>query len=166
MKTLVFVLMTYSLTATCYAKDNFHFGVGTAAIVLDSASFTAPGMNVTAFGGYQFSDLFIAEVQFTTVSKLEDGSTIQPTFYSGSVLRYYSLNEQLAFYYRVGAIYWEADIRLGQNITISKSGTDINLGAGFELQLNEKINIRQDLQYFGVGDGKAAHLGFSLVYQF
>lgn len=166
MKILVFVVMTYSLTAICYAKDNYYFGVGTAAIVLDSTSFTAPGMDLTAFAGYQFSNHFIVEIQYTTVSKLEDGSTIQPTFFSGSMLRHFSLNEQLALYYRVGAVYWETDIRLGQNRTISKSGSDITLGAGFELQLNEKINIRQDLQYFSVDDGKAAHLGFSIVYQF
>jgi len=167
MKKWIFVLGLVFGTTPLFANQPFYAGSGVGGLVVESDNFVAGGAGFNVFAGYRVNEYLNAEIQFMTASSLEDEpASISPQFITSSITAHTPISSNFNLYGRVGIAYWQADITLGQRSELDSSGTDITLGAGFELQYSRKIILRQEYQYVQMKDGGSQSLGFQFVYQF
>lgn len=188
------------MSAQAMAADTgFYAGVGGGVFGVDldteidpaiSSSFDEDDTGFRAFGGWQFSNIFAAEVGYLdggsasgTIGDLvadgvEADLDIDVSGIDLSLVGTLPIGETFFAFGRVGLISWDADLdavittddgeggTTTETLSSSDSGEDPMYGAGFGMNLGDNASARVEYTFYDIGDVDSDFLSASFVWKF
>ena len=169
-KFLIAAVAGLFLATPAVAADDggLYLGAGVGTFGVDIGDFGADDVGFKVLGGWMFNPYLGAELEYIDGGTAEDGGAeIDISGFNASLRGAYPIGEQFSLYAKLGLMFWDADIDLGEFGSGSDDGEDLSWGVGAGFDFTDTLGVTVEYQGFEIEDTDTVDMiSASLVWKF
>ena len=171
MKKFIFAAVaSLVLAAPAMAADDggVYVGAGVGSFGVDIGGFGGDDVGFKVFGGWMFNPYIGAEIEYIDGGTAEDGGAeIDTSGFNASLRGAYPVSEQFSVFAKVGMLFWDADVDLGEFGSGSDDGEDVSWGIGAGFDFADNLGMTVEYQGFEIEDTDTVDMiSASVVWKF
>lgn len=171
MKKFIFAAVaSLVLAAPAMAADDggVYIGAGVGSFGVDIGGFGGDDVGFKVFGGWMFNPYIGAELEYIDGGTAEDaGAEIDVSGFNASLRGAYPVTDQFSVFAKVGMLFWDADVDLGEFGSGSDDGEDFSWGVGAGFDFAENLGLTVEYQGFEIEDTDTVDMiSASVVWKF